>query len=432
MGKSIYSAALACLPAKLVVFMVLSITTSHALAVAPRLYQLGDGGAIAPHLRVEIGSDSNVLRRNAGSDSSTYVHLVPSVSYLVQQRNNRLNASYRGSYFLYGEDYCLQPRDIDCPNGSPQFDKASYQDHTLALNGFLEISRQLRVTLDAEKAFLHQPAGTGLSSNAGFLSSMEEPVSFDNSLARAQVSYGAPGARGELRFGVTFTDRNFDIDSNLSENSVAPSASVLYRLGSKTQLEAGISESTVSGGNSARGITRLFAGIEIDASAITSGTFRLSNVRENFDGSRGDLEYIGWDLGIIWKPRRFSTVTISGGRETARGLFNLDDPTVSTVVGQDIGITTVLDVNWQHSWKQRFSTDVAVSWQQNKSVDDQALATLGSDSEDLTTSVRLDGNYSLRRWLDVGAFVASNFRNGQGTGRDFSRSLVGISANGTF
>lgn len=405
-------------------------TLAHA--VEARLYQLGDGGAIAPHLSIEIGSDNNVLRQNEGSDASTYVRLEPTLRYLVQQRNNRLTFRYSGDYYLYGEDYCLEPRDADCPNGSPQYDKATYDDHTFSVQGFLEVSRKLRITANLQQAIVHQPLGTGLSANAGYLSSLTEPDSYANTLLRAEMSYGAPLARGELRFGLTHTQRKFNGNADLSEKSFQPSGTVLYRIGNKTQLFAGISQSTVSGGNSERDISRQFAGITVDASAITSGSFQLNNVKENFGGNRSDLEYVGWDLEVSWKPRRYSTITVSGGRETSRGLFNLDDPTVSTVRGQDIGLTTNLGVDWQHFWKDRFSTDVGLQWNKNKGLGENSTGILGSDSDDLTTKLRLEGNYNIRRWLDLGAFVVSDVRDGQNANRDYQRTLVGLTANGTF
>ena len=417
----------------------LSVCAS-AHSVQPRLYQLGDGGAVAPHLALEFGSDNNVLRRNEGSDSSVYLRLQPSLRYVVQQRNNRLQLQYTGDYFQYAEDYCLEPKDANCPNGSPQFDKASFQDHTFAADGFLEVTRQVRVNTFFEQALENQPLGTGLSSNSGTLASLAEPDSFRQTLLRAVIAYGAPQARGEARGGISFTNKDFNdrqttdgnITSfdNLSERSVTPSATLLYRVGVKTQVFAGLSQSDVTGGDSERTINRYFAGVEIDASAITSGSFQLTNVVENFDGFRTDLEYIGWQAQIDWKPRRFSTVSFSGGRESSRGLFNLDDPSLATFIGQDIGITTNIDIDWSHFWRDRISTDVSLSWYASEDVSDDGVA--GVDANDVTTIFRLQGNYNLRRWLDVGAFFRTTVRDGDGVDRDYERTVFGLTANGTF
>ena len=411
---------------------------AQAQAVEPRLYQLGDGGAVAPHVALEFGSDDNVLRRNEGSDASTYFRLEPSVRYVVRQRNNRLQLSYRGDYYFDTEDYCLEPRDADCPNGSPQYNKASYQDHFFTADGFLEITRKVRATAFLEQGIVNQPLGTGLSANSGTLSTLVQPDSFNRSLLRAQLSYGAPQARGEIRAGVSFTNKKFnDDDANpgrnfeaLNERSVAPSATLLYRLGNKTQVFAGLSRSEVRGGNSERDITSQFVGFEIDASSITSGSFQLNNVRENFLGTRGDLDYVGWEAEVSWKPRRYSTVKFSGGRETSRGVFNLDDPSLSTVIGQDIGITTDLGINWQHFWRDRFSTAVTLNWSKNEDVGPTGAS--GVDSNDVTTSIRLQGDYNLRRWLDVGAFILTDNREGNGLDRDYQRTVLGITTNGTF
>jgi hypothetical protein len=122
-------------------------------------------------------------------------------------------------------------------------------------------------------------------------------------------------------------------------------------------------------------------------------------------------------------------VSLSGGRETSRGLFNLDDPALATFVGEDIGITTNIDVDWRHFWRDRFSTDASLSWSANESVSDNGVA--GADADDVTTIFRLQGNYNLRRWLDVGAFIRTNVRDGNGVNRDYERTVIGLTANGT-
>ncbi|MEM7257120.1 MAG: outer membrane beta-barrel protein [Pseudomonadota bacterium] len=217
----------------------------------------------------------------------------------------------------------------------------------------------------------------------------------------------------------------------MNERSTTPSARLLYRVGNKTQVFAGISRAQVRGGNSERDVTSYSAGVEIDASAITSGSFSVSSVRENFlEMNRGDLDYIGWEAEIEWKPRRFSTVKLTGGLETARGVFNLDDPNVSTVVGQDIGIQTNIDVAWRHFWRERFSTLASLGLNINDVVGDNAGTS--ADANDRTSTLRLQGDYNLRRWVDVGAFLVSESRAGDGEDRDYSRTVIGVTANGTF
>jgi len=399
-----------------------------AVAVEARLFQLGDGGAIAPHLTIEYGNDNNPLRQDAGSEASNFLRLMPRVRYVVQQRNNRLQFRYRGNYLNYSGEYCRDQvgtngvnRPGDCQFGSPAFDKASYEDHILEADAFLEVSRKFRATLQLSRELSNQPIGTGLSANPDTLSSLAEPDSYLQTIARAEFSYGAEQARGEVRFGLTYNDKAFVNDAtnpgrnadfqNLNENSLSPSASVLYRLGTRTQAFIGLGTSKVRGGDSQRDITRRFAGVEFDASAITSGSIRVSDVTEDFLLNRRDLNYAGWDVELSWKPRRFSTVTVGGGRETERGVGNDNN---------DIGIVTKIDVNWLHLWDERLSSDASVSWLRNKDVD--IFSSGGPDSEDETIRFRLGGNYSLRRWLDVGGFVDL---------RDYERTVVGISANGT-
>jgi hypothetical protein len=186
-------------------------------------------------------------------------------------------------------------------------------------------------------------------------------------------------------------------------------------------LFAGLGAGDVSGGNSERSIQRTFVGVEFDASAITSGSIRVTDVREDFDAeTRGDLNYTGFDVDLTWRPRRFSTVKIGGGRESERATLT-----------EALSITTSLDVEWLHYWRDRFSTEVNFEVQRNESTGQ----IVNNDANDRTNLLRLEGNYNLRRWLDVGAFVQNEDRTGEnanGESRAYSRTLVGLTANGTF
>jgi len=407
----------------------------QALAVEARVYQLENGGAIAPHLTIELGQDNNPLRGENGSEGSAYVTVEPDVRYIAQRRNNKLTIAYDGQYLQYFNQYCSDStanvgfgntvsRPGDCASPASQtFDKASYQNHSLGLAGFLEISRRARATVDISTSITHQPLGTGLSATDSVLSVLQEPDALIRNTARAGFSYGAYQARGELRLGLGYTDRRYrenggrNLD-NISESAVEPSASILYRVGNRTQVFAGLSVIDITGGNSERTIGRRFVGVEFDASAITSGSIRLSDNSEDFE-TGGSLSYAGFDVDLTWRPRRFSTVKIGAGRETERATLS-----------EGVGITTKADIEWIHYWRDRFSTIVEFAIQDNESTARRG----GNEANDRTNILRLEGNYSLRRWLDVGAFVQSDNREGVNVGgesRDYSRTLVGISVNGT-
>ena len=409
--------------------------SSVVYAVEPRVYQLGDSGAIAPHVRLQFGSDSNPLRSDEGSGESLLLRVEPSVSYLVRRRNNELELSFEGDLFQYFEEYCQAQdppviRPGDCLQGSPTFNKASYFDQELSLDGSLEISRRLRAELQLSRSVRHQPLGTGLSAIRSVLDVLTEPEAFINSRARALVSFGAPRARGEIQAGITFLDRDFDTERDdplldeLDERRTSPDIRLLYRIGTRTQLFAGLGSSTVRGGNSERDITRQTIGAEFDASSITSGSISFSNETEDFLGNQRDVEFFGFEVELTWRPRTFSTVEIRGNRQSERGLFD-----------EDISLSTRIGADWTHFWRERFSTSLGLTLQFNAELDE--FTTLDPDNEtnedeDDIVLFEFVGNYNIRRWLDIGGFVTINTRDGFGDARDFERTLIGVTANGTF
>ena len=147
----------------------------------------------------------------------------------------------------------------------------------------------------------------------------------------------------------------------------------------------------------------------------------LNFVTEDFDGpARDDLSFTGFDVDLEWRPRRFSTITIGAGRQTERA-----------TVSEEVTIVSDANVRWVHFWRDRVSSIAELRIERNEATDNP----LDDDANDRTTALKLEGNYNVRRWIDVGAFVQTQNRSGRnvgGSSRDFSRVLFGLSANGTF
>lgn len=409
-------------------------------AVEPTEYQLGEAGTIAPHLRFEFGNDNNPLRADEGSESAAFLRLQPSVNYLAQRRNNRLTLGYAGDFYQYFQDFCLGEigvsRPGDCLQGSQDFDAASYADHALTLDGFLEVTSRLRATFALSQRIRHQPLGTGLSTSRAVLDELTSPDDWRRSRASAQLAYGASQARGELRGGIRFidqelrTERDVNLDAQ-SDTTVEPFGQLLYRVGTRTQLFTGISHARVRDGisftdggqviqNLERDITRLSFGAELADSSVTSGSVSVIAVSEDFLASNREENFFAWDINLVWRPRTFSTITINGGRETESGVF--DD---------DISLTTNIGVNWVHFWRERLSSRVQFDYTINEDLDESFTTGELDDSEDTIVTFRFEGNYNIRRWLDVGGFVRIDSRDGRADARDFERTVIGITANGS-
>ena len=88
-------------------------------------------------------------------------------------------------------------------------------------------------------------------------------------------------------------------------------------------------------------------------------------------------------------------------------------------------------MEWEHFWRERFSTTLELGALNN----DSDTSADDNDANDTVGRLKLEGSYNLLRWLDIGAFVQGENRSGEsvnGESRDFSRTLVGLTANGTF
>ena len=88
-------------------------------------------------------------------------------------------------------------------------------------------------------------------------------------------------------------------------------------------------------------------------------------------------------------------------------------------------------MNWVHFWRERFSSRVQFDYTINDDLDESLTADEIEEEEDTIITFRVEGNYNIRRWLDIGGFLRIDTRDGNTDDRDFERTVIGITANGS-
>jgi polysaccharide biosynthesis protein VpsM len=157
----------------------------------------------------------------------------------------------------------------------------------------------------------------------------------------------------------------------------------------------------------------LFVGIELDATARTSGRILFGRASKSFDDpSREDFSGTSWRASVTWKPRSYSIFDLSTGRDTDE-----------TNGDGDYILREDLTLGWAHNWTERFRTTVDAGVAQ-----EEHRPSLRSDD---VRYLGLSADYLFRPWLRFGASVKRYDRDSNIAELDYLRNVWLLSAEFT-
>ncbi len=217
-----------------------------------------------------------------------------------------------------------------------------------------------------------------------------EPDKWHATGGRGIFSYGAPGARGRidveggyrsLRYDHTlFNNGQFDHDDGYFGGTF------YWRVMPKTSLLFSVRQTNIDYPNDANqsSTERLYSiGVTWEATAQTTGTFKLGYLTKDFDNS-ANPSYTGlsWEGRVRWSPRTYSYVDVTTAQYTSE----------STGFG-DYTLSRVIFANWTHSWTSRIQSNVRLGYRQ----DDYRGG--GTERKDDSATAGAGLSYQFRRWL---------------------------------
>ena len=264
----------------------------------------------------------------------------------------------------------------------------NYDDNNVAASALFNPEARVRIGLRAELLDLHDPRG---STNDPLT---VEPNRYRQGTLGGIFGYGAPGAQGRLEFELGGTDKHYY--NNRTTTSINDQdqryggVTYYWRIAPKTSLLAQVKRTNFDFTDPASPLdsteTRLLGGVTWEATAKTTGIFKIGQLKKDLkDSTRDDLTATSWEGQVTWSPLTYSKwdfSTSKATRETTGGAGNF-------ILG------TVYGARWTHAWTSQFSTSASGS----HSTDDYK----GIDRNDKIDSLGLKGTYQMRRWLSFGA-----------------------------
>jgi len=345
-----------------------------------------------------IGRNDNVIGSANNAISSPVYSLQPEVVAELKNHGDRYTLDYIGNYTRFADS-----------------SNDNFNHHEFKLAGDNIFDARTRLGWLAGYIKSTDPRGStdrGLSA---------DPDQWHAPTLAGILSYGATGATGRFEFDGSLQNKRYDnnrtttIGSDVDLSTV--SARFFYRIAPKTsllfetkQIKSDYVLSTSTNSNTDR---RLMVGATWDATAATTGIFKVGYLKKNFDSSaRTDYSGLAWEGQVRWMPLTYSTVDFVTSKT----------PSDSTGVGDYI-MNKNYNIAWTHKWTSTVGSRVNVGLVKSDFIN-------GARQDDLR-NYGLGLTYDLRRWLRLSAEITNTNRSSTIPSNDFKRNVMLFSVEGT-
>jgi hypothetical protein len=352
-------------------------------------------GAITayPGFTVLEKRDSNPFRTNVAKGSTVSV-LSPSVMLETKRADQEYSLNYRADAGMF--------------SGSSA---DNYIDHSFLGSAVLPLSMRASVNIRPEYKIGHDDRGSlpGVAASRNDWQSKSLSGSFQ---------YGAEESKAKIVLDAGYVDRQYQnnraVTAAMDKNTTDIGAAFHYRVMPKTTMflqatNTGIAYklpgSTLNGSEQ-----RYMAGVTWDATAQTSGSFKLGMQQKKFNApsTRPNFSGTGWEGNARWSPRDYARADLMTSRKTSEstGVGNFVLVTNSTLdFGYDLTSRTTLHVN-------------AIKMTEDFS---------GAGRVDNTNTFGLKAEYKVLKWVTGIVEYSDAKKKSSAAINDYSRKILAVS-----
>lgn len=396
-------------------------TSSNVWAIEdPQYIKLSDRVIFIPGLQFKESYDDNIHADDSHEQSSWITTVAPSFTLAGEGRKSAFLLSYVAS--------------SDTFHSSQQDNNT---DHLLTADAGLEFTARNRLKLSASYR------------------DVEDTVTQDQSLENDRYSssniggvytYGARRARGQIDFGANYEELRYNnsdgLNSDLERDSTELKSIFYYRVAPLTRLllEARHTDHDyLSQHDDSSTNIDLLTGITWEATAKTAGSIKVGRGQKDYDDSAIDTASTGmWEVGVTWKPRTYSTFSLSSRRafdegsdsailrngvNNGAGQGDTTNNGTSLRESNDDGAVKLQSttLGWKHYWKSHLYSDLSYTRMD--------LEYLDSDREDELNSMGVSLTYEARRWLDVSLGYRYSENDSSLSSESYERNIYALTFN---
>jgi hypothetical protein len=347
-------------------------------------------------------SDSNITR-TADEISDKTAIFSPQLQFLSNVGQHQFLFDYQGDFAVY--------------NDNSQY---NYNDHDFKLGAIFDHSYRI----NSEFTFGYQDKIEEPGSNNAQTELSSDFNEFTRKSAEAKFYYGTTASNGQFVVGLGHNQQRYTNNQqsfrDLDRNKIT--GTFFYRMAPKTRLlfEASAAKydyvAVSQFGDPTSEDNLYLAGIEWEATAITSGTFKIGYQKKDFEDPRfNDLDGLSYFLDMLWQPNTYTKVKIGANRSTSES------------AQQDIGgfISTGYSLALDHALSAR--TQLQAKYEH----DESDLKTF-QNRIDKRKNIKVGITHSLRTWLDISLNYRHLTRNSNDEIYDFSSDSVELSLTSKF
>ena len=344
-----------------------------AFAADPASVRIG-GVDVTPAVKVMEKHDDNIFSQQNIKKSSWITVVEPGVDLKADDGVSQLEVQYHLSngtfHSSHGDDYL---------------------DHFVSASYAYSPTSRLTSSLSVDYSKTHDARGTTFTGSPLIFTT---PDKYHETTVNGEIGYGV---NGHLALAGAYSNKRYDNHHTVTKardlDTAEGRASFSYPIAPATRavLEARYKRFNYKlftpTSNLDSNEQRYFAGLNWEATAMTSGSLRLGYLKKRFSSARQvGAGQFSWELGAKWAPTTYSSVQISsdyGPQET--------DGTGSYI--KSIGA----DVSWDYAWNNRLSHNVYGGYHENR------YQGVGVARKDRLSSAGISVDYQIQRWLGIGA-----------------------------
>jgi hypothetical protein len=372
--------------------------SSSVVAVEPEPYITDSGIAVVPLINTGYKYDNNIFSQGGDTTGSGIFTLAPSVNFLLDDgiNNFQLNVGLESGTYLDSSD-------------------DNYVTGNLGFTSHLEASSRSRFDIRLEANKDVEQRGTGITEGQADL--LDEPLSYNEQLAKLTYEYGSLTSSGRIAFMGRYYNKNY---TNFTErtqfrsfNQSTLGSTFFYTTNASTdaffEIKAGPIKYDVSELISRDSdMFSALVGVTWEATKLTSGSFKIGQEQKNFtNASREDFKGVSWEGTIDWKPLTYTTLTL----ETSRAAKDPD-------VQGDYISESIYAANWQHEWSKKITSTLSLSYVREEYT--------GFERLDKSNNLYADVSYKFKRWVDVALYIEYTDQDSTLENIVYDKNVVGL------
>lgn len=366
--------------------------SAQAFAIDPQSIRLSDGVVFTPTLKVAETYDDNFRAVDKGKKSSWITTIAP--SFQLNADSNK--SAYQLKYIASSDTFHSSHKDNNV-------------DHHFTADAGFEFDSRNRLVVDAGYHDVEETASADQKI---------ENDKFNTKNLGGVYTFGAKEARTQVDFGANYEELRYTngkrLNSDKERDTSSLRSTLYYAVAPKTKVlvEARYADYDYKTFTARDSKNRgLLAGVTWEATAKTSGSFKLGREKKDFTKSVYSDKSTGmWEAGVVWEPLTYSSFTLN----TRRG-FDEGEDNASAIKSQRTSL------GWKHFWMDRLYSDVSYARTDKKY---QEIS-----REDNRDDYGLSLTYQARRWLDVGLGYTYAENDSDVKSERFKRNIYALTVN---